>query len=206
MHEHIFLSIKFNISIQINHRSYGVVHMTFCPKCGKEVKNDENFCMNCGTMLEQSSTELSEATADQYASLGSRIVAGLIDYIIILIIALFIFVIAFGGVVWSWSWGKLGFGFGMFGGIFGLQFILWLAYFTYFEGSSGQTIGKKVANIKVVKADFSKCDYGSAFVRTILRIIDRLPFLYIIGLILIAVTDKKQRFGDMLAKTIVVNA
>ncbi|MCW3975822.1 MAG: RDD family protein [Candidatus Bathyarchaeota archaeon] len=179
--------------------------MTFCPKCGKEVKTDEKFCMNCGALLEKSSTKLTKATTDQYASLGSRIVAGLIDYIIMLIVALFIFIIPFGGAIWSWSWGKPGFGFGMIGGIFGLQFLLWLAYFTYFEGSSGQTIGKKVANIKVVKVDFSKCDYGSAFVRTILRIIDRLPFLYILGFVLIAVTDKKQRLGDMLAKTIVVN-
>jgi len=43
-------------------------------------------------------------------------------------------------------------------------------------------------------------------VRSILRIIDSLPAIYILGIILIAATDKRQRLGDMLAKTIVVKA
>jgi uncharacterized RDD family membrane protein YckC len=43
-------------------------------------------------------------------------------------------------------------------------------------------------------------------VRNLLRIIDHLPTLYILGIILIAATDKKQRLGDMLGKTLVVKA
>jgi uncharacterized RDD family membrane protein YckC len=99
------------------------------------------------------------------------------------------------GLAWGW-----------FGGMFGIQFVLWLIYFTYFEGTSGRTIGKKFAHIKVVKDDGSKCDLGAALIRNILRIIDSLPFIYILGIILIATTNKKQRLGDMLAKTIVVKA
>ena len=144
------------------------------------------------------------------ADLGSRIVAGLIDYIIIGIIAAILFFAAFapffaapmwmiGG--WSAAWG-----WGWFGGILGIQFLLWLIYFTYFEGTSGQTIGKRLAHVKVVKEDGSRCDLGSALVRSILRIVDSLPAIYILGIILIAATDKRQRLGDMLAKTIVVKA
>jgi len=58
--------------------------------------------------------------------------------------------------------------------------------------------------VKVVKEDGSPCDFGSALVRSILRIVDSLPAIYILGIILIAATEKKQRLGDMLAKTIVV--
>jgi len=60
-----------------------------------------------------------------------------------------------------------------------------------FEGTSGQTIGKKLTHVRVIKEDGSRCDFGSALVRNIL------------GIILIAVTEKKQRLGDMLAKTVV---
>ena len=91
-------------------------------------------------------------------------------------------------------------------GILGVMWILWLIYFTYFEGTSGQTIGKSLIHIRVVKEDGSRCDPGSALVRNILRIVDHLPFLYLLGIILIAATDKKQRLGDMLAKTIVIKA
>ncbi len=180
--------------------------MPFCSKCGKEVQDDQKFCKNCGTPLsEKVKAPQIKSESSQYASLGSRIVAGLIDYIIMLVIALVIFIITFGSAILSRNWGRFGFSLGWLAGIFGLQFLLWLVYFTYFEGNSGQTIGKRVAGIKVVKDNGSNCDYGSALIRTILRIIDRLPFLYLLGIILIAGTDKKQRLGDMLANTIVVN-
>jgi uncharacterized RDD family membrane protein YckC len=55
-----------------------------------------------------------------------------------------------------------------------------------------------------LKADGTPCDFGAALVRNLLRIIDSQPFIYIVGIILIAATDKHQRLGDMLAKTIVV--
>jgi len=45
---------------------------------------------------------------------------------------------------------------------------------------------------------------GASFIRNILRIIDILPFIYIIGMILIARSDKKQRLGDRAAHTIVI--
>jgi len=186
--------------------------MPFCPKCGKEVPVDAKFCMNCGATLGVSSTFVQPPigyTVRSFAGLGSRIIAGIIDYVIIGIIAAIIFFVAFARFfMFGPRMGGMmpGFGWGLFSGIFLIQFLLWLVYFTYFEGTSGQTIGKKVAHIKVVKDDGSKCDVGSALVRNILRIVDHLPFIYILGMILIAATNKKQRLGDMLAKTIVVKA
>jgi uncharacterized RDD family membrane protein YckC len=183
--------------------------MPYCPKCGKEVPVDAKFCMNCGATLGVSSGSIQPPigdTASPLASLGSRIIAGIIDYIIIGVIAGIIFFAAFTPFFMFRPpmGGMPRFGWGWFSGMFLIQFLLWLVYFTYFEGTSGQTIGKKVAHIKVVKDDGSKCNVGSALVRNILRIVDHLPFIYILGMILIAATNKKQRLGDMLAKTIVV--
>jgi uncharacterized RDD family membrane protein YckC len=77
-------------------------------------------------------------------------------------------------------------------------------YYILLEGLRGATLGKKLVKIKVVREDGSACGLGPAFVRNILRIIDELPFLYIIGMILISRSNKKQRLGDRLAKTVVV--
>lgn len=87
-----------------------------------------------------------------------------------------------------------------------LSLLIPLIYFTYYEGTTGQTIGKRVSNIKVVKEDGAKCDMGSALLRTILRIIDWLPFLYILAVILIAASSRRQRLGDVVSKTVVVKA
>lgn len=187
-----------------------------CLKCGKENSDDAQFCISCGASLKvetKISTEVSSQVSPfPFADLGSRIVAGLVDYIIIGIIAAVVFFLALAPmfmmrgpfVMPGQGWGSPAFGWSWIGGILALQFILWIIYFTYFEGTSGQTFGKKLAHIKVVKDDGEKCDFLAAFIRNLLRIVDRLPFIYILGIILILVTNKKQRLGDILAKTIVV--
>jgi len=182
--------------------------MPYCPECGKEVSVDAKFCGSCGATLgagPAAPPPPAYAPPRPIADLGSRIVAGLIDYIIIGVVAAVLVLLTFAPILMApsrmmeWGWWGIG-----WGGMFGVQFLLWLIYFTYFEGTSGQTIGKKFTHIKVVKEDGSRCDFRSALVRNILRIVDSLPFNYILGIILIAATDKKQRLGDMLAKTLVV--
>lgn len=81
-----------------------------------------------------------------------------------------------------------------------------LLYFVVLEGTMGATLGKKLAKIKVVREDSSACGIGPAFIRNILRLIDYLPFFYIIGIILTTRSDKKQRLGDRLGKTVAVKA
>ena len=91
-----------------------------------------------------------------------------------------------------WSWGLF-------------YFIFYIGYYTYLEGSRGQTIGKMITKIKVVREDGKPIDMNQAFTRNILRIVD--GFIgYLIGAILIWRSDKKQRLGDRVAKTIVVKA
>ena len=188
--------------------------MPFCPKCGRENPPDAKFCVNCGAALGEAAAPTPQpsgyAPPMPLADLGSRIIAGLVDYIIIGIIAGILSIFAFapwmgagptmmGGLGWP----------GWFGGMFAIMLVmwlLWLVYFTYFEGTSGQTIGKGLMHVRVLKESGARCDIGSALIRNILRIVDHLPFLYILGMILIAATEKRQRLGDMLAKTIVVKA
>jgi uncharacterized RDD family membrane protein YckC len=86
-----------------------------------------------------------------------------------------------------------------------VSLLVFLAYFTYFEGTTGQTIGKRVVNIRVVRHDGKPMTYVDAFIRTILRVIDGIA-LYLVGLIVILASKEKQRIGDMAAKTLVVKA
>lgn len=187
--------------------------MPYCPKCGSQIPSDAKFCTSCGATLGAVTPSAPPPPPSGYAppsplgDLGSRIVAGIIDYIIVGIVAGILSIFVFGPWMAVGPGMMGGFGAAWFGGMFaliGVMWVLWLVYFTYFEGTSGQTIGKKFTHIKVIKEDGARCDFGSALVRNVLRIIDHLPALYILGIILIAATDKRQRLGDMLAKTIVV--
>jgi uncharacterized RDD family membrane protein YckC len=146
-----------------------------------------------------------------YASPASRIVAIIIDTIILFVI-MAIIAIPFGLTTYLFGmmtdatammnmWANAA----MWGGFLVINIIIWLLYFTYFEGTTGQTPGKRMMNIKVTREDGNKAMFADALIRTILRIIDGI-FFYILGLIIILVTEKKQRLGDILAKTIVVKA
>ena len=82
-----------------------------------------------------------------------------------------------------------------------------LLYFFLAESMTGQTIGKKVAGIRVVRRDGTRAGAGPILVRTLLRIVDGLPFLNIVGLISIAASGsgRRQRVGDLAAETVVVD-
>jgi uncharacterized RDD family membrane protein YckC len=86
-----------------------------------------------------------------------------------------------------------------------LYAILAFAYFTLLEGNRGQTLGKMLLGIKVVREDNGEVPgLGAAAIRTVLRLIDVLPFAYLVGYISILISSKNQRLGDMAANTLVV--
>jgi uncharacterized RDD family membrane protein YckC len=141
-----------------------------------------------------------------YASVGSRIVAIMLDHLILGIIAAII-ALPLGLRAALFSLPVRGPAGLMRGAVLAplgaLNFFLWLLYFTYFEGTSGQTLGKRIMGIKVVRESGEQLTPIDAFIRTIFRIIDGFV-LYLIGFMLIMVSEKKQRLGDMAVGSIVV--
>jgi len=78
-------------------------------------------------------------------------------------------------------------------------------YFILFEIIwSGQTPGKRVAQIQVIKDTGEPVGFLGVLLRNILRIVDFLPVYYILGVIMIIVNKQNKRVGDIVAKTIVV--
>ncbi|MDX6382383.1 MAG: hypothetical protein QOI57_3407 [Rubrobacteraceae bacterium] len=85
-----------------------------------------------------------------------------------------------------------------------VYFLIAFAYFTILEGYLGQTVGKMLLGIKVVREDNGEVPgIGAAAIRTLLRIIDGL-FFYLVGFIAVMASAKRQRLGDMAAHTLVV--
>ncbi|HWQ19767.1 MAG TPA: RDD family protein [Methanotrichaceae archaeon] len=131
-----------------------------------------------------------------YQGIGVRFIAILIDGLIIGLLMGAVGVLTLGAFLGSPNlpaWYNL------------VSFLIYLGYYTYLEGTRGQTIGKMVMKIKVVREDGGKIDMNAAFTRNILRVVDGF-FAYLIGAILILRSPKKQRLGDSVAKTVVIKA
>lgn len=77
-------------------------------------------------------------------------------------------------------------------------------YHALLEGLTGRTAGKAAVGIAVVGEDGSACTLRAATIRTLGRFLDGLPVGYLLGLVSIALTDRRQRVGDLLAGTVVV--
>lgn len=68
----------------------------------------------------------------------------------------------------------------------------------------GQTIGKKLLKIKVVKIDGYQASFGDYLIRWLFRIVENNMLGGLIGLVAMIVNSKTQRMGDMAAGTAVI--
>jgi uncharacterized RDD family membrane protein YckC len=85
-----------------------------------------------------------------------------------------------------------------------VYFVVVFAYYILMEGYLGQTVGKMLLGIKVVREETGEVPgLGGAAIRTVLRIIDGL-FFYLVAFISVLASGKNQRLGDMVAHTLVV--
>jgi uncharacterized RDD family membrane protein YckC len=142
------------------------------------------------------------------AGIGSRALALIIDYqILALLVVLFIF-------IWLFiSEQLMDVGVEFFGAYFGLWLTaislltlvsIYAGYFVFFETIwHGQTPGKRIAKIRVIRDDGRPISLPQAALRALLRPIDEILF---IGAFLIIFNQAEKRLGDLAAGTIVIQA
>ncbi|MBS1977360.1 MAG: RDD family protein [Bacteroidetes bacterium] len=127
------------------------------------------------------------------ASLGDRILAYLLDMLIIIVYVVVI-IILLGQLkidVW-WVWL--------------LVLVLpWTFYSLTFEITlNGQTPGKRAMNIKVIRMDGTPATIGDYLIRWMFGLVDIHIFSGLIAVLVISVGGKGQRLGDLVAGTTVV--
>jgi uncharacterized RDD family membrane protein YckC len=139
------------------------------------------------------------------AGIGSRFVAVLIDHLIMGGVFLVV------GLLWGVLVGSVANRVNLLGkwilAVFiALNFVLYWGYFTLFEAFwRGQTPGKHVMKLRVIKDSGRQITLFEAMSRNLLRIIDYLPAFYLAGVIAMLSTKRHQRLGDLVAGAIVVH-
>ncbi len=98
----------------------------------------------------------------------------------------FFFIIALMGLITAWL-------------------VLVFVLFSYLEGRWGRTPGKWLLRIKVVGSDLEPCGFGRGLMRNALKFVDGF-FNYMVGILIVALTENWQRVGDMAARTVVIQA
>ena len=137
-----------------------------------------------------------------YKGFWIRLVAALIDGIVLAIIVIFLAV--FSLLFFGATLGE-GAGLGMFFLVLILASLATILYKPVMEASGYQgTFGKYVLGLKVVDKNGQRITMTSSFLRTILYIIGAQAFLLCLGIVMIGFTEYKQGLHDILANTYVV--
>lgn len=127
------------------------------------------------------------------ASVGDRILAFLLDQLILIVFAIAVGSLLFYSDIESyWVWILF----------LGLPWLLYALLFEIFM--DGQTPGKRVLNIKVIRLNGTPASIGDYVLRWIFALIDLKFMSGAIAVILIAAGGKGQRLGDMVAGTSVI--
>ena len=128
-----------------------------------------------------------------------RVAAALVD--IVLLAGLFVIVAAIAGGIRT---GGAGFDIALGGPWVLLYLALVLLYYFALETWAGQTVGKLLLGVQVLRAGGSRPSAAAIAGRTLLRVIDWLPLLYLTGFIaMVATGARRQRLGDLAARTCV---
>lgn len=133
---------------------------------------------------------------------GNRGFAAMVDFVIATLI--------FIGALWGFSSITTATG-GASGPLFGvlvlLTFAITWSYFVLLEWLwQGQTVGKRMYGLRVIRDDGAPAGFIAVLIRNLLRLVDFLPGLYGLGLLIVIVSPRSQRLGDMAAGTYVVRA
>ncbi|WDF76961.1 RDD family protein [Mucilaginibacter sp. AW1-7] len=135
----------------------------------------------------------------EVAGLGERIVAYLIDmamFIVIFIAAMI--VMSMLNILNSE------------GALIGVLVIIYASLYVFYDlaceiAMNGQSVGKRIMKIKVISLDGARPRFSQYLLRWLFRIIDFFPgTMHLCGLISVAVSDKSQRVGDMVAGTTLI--
>jgi uncharacterized RDD family membrane protein YckC len=127
----------------------------------------------------------------------SRVTAFIIDAAVFGVVVI---IFSFFGAAWALQTDA----FSVFAVVQVSSLFVMVTYHTGCEAYFGFTVGKHLTGLVVVTEEGDNCSVFGSVVRNVVRIADVLPIAYLLGIGLILVTEREQRLGDVVGKTVVV--
>jgi uncharacterized RDD family membrane protein YckC len=143
------------------------------------------------------------------AGLGRRLVALLIDILVLsLIDAIVNSVFGVTHAAGAWTIVLVGGGVNSYATVTTADWpwlvLVWISYYAILEGLFGATAGKALMRLRVTDLEGRRVSRQEVVLRNVIRPVDALPGVYLVGGALTLLTRTHQRLGDRLAGTVVL--
>lgn len=142
----------------------------------------------------------------EVAGIGSRFLAAIVDTLLILALEAFISIAAILGSRYLNAAGldeSLNMWVIAIVGLI-LFFVFWGYYILFEMLWNGQTPGKRLAGLRVIRANGAPISLAESTIRNLVRLIDFIPSLYGVGVVVMFIDRQSRRLGDLAAGTLVV--
>jgi uncharacterized RDD family membrane protein YckC len=200
-----------------------------CPQCSRQIPSDARRCVSCGKKIPPGQALLDEAgvledegessggpgttssmainprfvrPTNRVATIGDRLIATVLDGL--LMAAFFAVLGTWAAVHWNSAHQN---GVLLAGKPLLLTFLLTALfaffYFWLLEAWLGVTLGKAMAEIQVRSRNGDSIGMRASLIRNLLRLVDGIA-AYLVGGLIAEFSKKRQRLGDHLAGTIVI--
>ena len=153
----------------------------------------------------------------ELAGPGSRILAGLLDQVLIVIIEAGMLMTALVvGIIaqkineaqvedWAEQMQTSGPTLTMLGISLVAAFVVNFGYYVLLEmTSNGQTVGKRILGLRTIRDGGFSITLTASLLRNLARLVDMFPNTYFVGVVTMVAHRQEKRLGDMLAGTVVV--
>ena len=153
----------------------------------------------------------------ELAGVGTRILAALVDQLIIIVLeaGLLMFALVLGILAewitepqveqWSQQIQTGGPTLTLLGISLIAAFVVNFGYYVVMEmTTNGQTVGKRMLGIRTIRDGGYGLTFNASLLRNLARLVDMLPNTYFVGIVTMVVHGQEKRLGDMLAGTVVV--
>jgi len=153
----------------------------------------------------------------ELAGAGTRILAAMVDQLIILMLeaGLLMFALVVGILIeeigetdveqWTEQMQSGGPTLTLLGLSLLAAFVVNFGYYVFMElTTNGQTVGKRMLGIRTIREGGYGLTFTASLLRNLGRLIDMVPNTYFVGMVVMVVHPREKRVGDMLAGTVVV--
>ena len=161
-----------------------------CDACGTENRRGSSFCASCGKGLYGPATLSGEEAAREplagfeYAGFWIRLVAALVDGVILFVVAIILALITGGLSVY-------------------VHWLIYILYSVLLTGLRGQTLGKQLLGIRVVNQNGEVPGIGRAILREVIGKLVSMIVFYL-GYFWVLFDRRKQAWHDKIAGTYVI--